>query len=448
MAIWHTPILALALLAAPAVAQTALPVLLRPGGYVVQPAVSSGGQTVALASDVAPDGSAINPGADAYLYVQGAAPALRKLTAVSGGASVTAVSLSPDGARTAYTLFSLATPAEEVHLVSGSPSVDTTVAVEKLSCIKPLAICPNCIFACLDAPHVAPDGKSVLYSARRSQPFYVAAADGSSVTNLKVYSGSLAPAPVRVIANGGTVVFTSAAPNGPTLVASASDVYRMKLDGSGMTPVTAFGSNANLFARNATISADGSLIAFESNYDPATAGPGAVTRVFAVAPDGTGLRAISDGAADAASPSLTADGAVIVYLESGAIQIRPSSGPVTAVRPIDSPGSQVQDPVVSEDGSRVVFTLAPPNGSRSTVLAVDLLSRAETPVFAPPFLQPGGVVSAAGFGAAPAAGSLISAYGGNLTSTGDIASASGFPLPQQLVGVSLTAGGQPLPLLA
>ncbi|MBS1856625.1 MAG: PD40 domain-containing protein [Acidobacteria bacterium] len=442
-------ILAPFLLAAQAAAQVTSPVLLRPGGYVVQPAVSADGRAVAFASNVAPDGSAINAGADAYLYTQGGtSPSPRKLTQVTGGASVTALSLTPDGARAAYTLFSLASPAEEVHVVSGSPPVDTTVSVDKLSCIKPLVICPNCIFACLDAPHLSPDGKSVLYTAKRSQPFYLAAADGSGVTNLKVYSGSLAPAPVRVISTGGTVVFTSAAPNGPTLVASATDVYRMKLDGSGIAPVTAFGNNANLFARNATISADGSLIAFESNYDPAAKTAGSVVRVYAIAPDGTGLRAIGDGAADATNPTLTADGSAIAYLENGAIRILPTSGPVTAVRPIEYAGSQLQDPVLSEDGSRVVFTLAPPNGSRSAVIAVDLASRAETPVFAPAFLQPSGIVSAAGFGAAPAAGSLISAYGANFTSTGDIAVPAGFPLPQQLAGVSLVAGGQALPLTA
>jgi uncharacterized protein (TIGR03437 family) len=444
----RTGILALLLLAADAAAQITAPVLLRPGGYVVQPAFSADGRTVVLASNVAPDGPAIHAGADAYLYSQGVAPSLRQLTTVNGDASVTAVSLTPDGTRSAYTLFSLSNPAEEVHVVSGSPPVDTTVSVDKLSCVKPLVICPNCIFACLDVPHLSPDGRSVLYAAKRSQPFYLAAADGSGITNLKVYSGSLAGAPVRVISDTGTVVFSSAAPNGPTLVAAATDVYRMKLDGTGITAVTSFGNNANLYARNATISADGSLIAFESNYDPSSKSAGSIVRIFVVAPDGTGLRAISDGAADATNPTLTAGGSAIAYIQNGVIRILPSSGPVTEVRPIEYTGSLVQDPVLSEDGSRIVFTLAPPNGSRSAAIAVDLVSRAETPVFAPAVLQPSGVVSAAGFGAAPAAGSLISAYGANFTSTGDIAVASAFPLPQQLAGVSLVAGGQALPLTA
>lgn len=443
----RTCVLTLLILAGTAAAQVAIPVTLTRNGYVLQPAISANGRTVVLGSNVAPDGSEIRPGADAYLYVQGVTSnSLRRLTSVSGDASVTAVSVAPDGGRVAYTLYSSSSPVEEVHVVGGAPPVDTKVAADTLSCIKPLVVCANCIFACLDAPHVSPDGKQVLYAAKRSQPFYVAAADGSGVSRLPVFSGFLAEAPWRVISDSGTVVFTSSAPNGPTVAAAATDVYRMKLDGTGVGQVTRFGTDANIYARNATISADGSLIAFESNYDPAAKIAGAVLRVFAVAPDGAGLRQISDGASDAMNPSPTADGGAIAYLQGGSIQIRRTAAPDTSVRPIDYPGSLVQDPVLSEDSSRVAFTLAAPGGPRVAVVAVDTASRAETPVFTPAFIQPGGVVSAAGIGVAPSPGSLISVYGANFTYMAGITGAGSFPLPLQLGGLSLLAGGRPLPL--
>jgi len=102
--------------------------------------------------------------------------------------------------------------------------------------------------------------------------------------------------------------------------------------------------------------------------------------------------------------------------------------------------------VISDDGSRVVFTVGPPSGSGGAIYAVKTDGTAVQAVYAPRALNPNGVVAAVA-GAQPSPGSLISAYGLNLAPEGLLA-ASGFPLPTTLGGVSLLVNGTPAPLLA
>src|SRR5262249_49772652 len=133
----------------------------------------------------------------------------------------------------------------------------------------------------------------------------------------------LAPAPQRVITRTGLLVFSSSAPFGPTFAAAANDVYTARLDGASIKPVTRFG-DARLYAIYATISADGSSIAFESNY--AASGPSRTDQIWVVRPDGSGMRQISSGADAATNPSISADGSVVVYEQSGQIKAVRTSG--------------------------------------------------------------------------------------------------------------------------
>src|SRR5207249_4906549 len=132
-------------------------------------------------------------------------------------------------------------------------------------CIQPL--CINCLRACIGSVHLTPDGGKVLYFVARQQPFYTVGSDGSGPARLPIYSGSLAPSPQRVISRNNQVVFTSSAPAGPTFASSATDVFLVNLDGTGIRQVTDF-RDPGFYAFNATISADGLLIAFLSNYSP------------------------------------------------------------------------------------------------------------------------------------------------------------------------------------
>jgi uncharacterized protein (TIGR03437 family) len=108
--------------------------------------------------------------------------------------------------------------------------------------------------------------------------------------------------------------------------------------------------------------------------------------------------------------------------------------------------SAAQDPVISEDGSRVVFSLRPATGAPAAVYAVNADGSDLHAVYAPRSLSLRGIGGGAP-GASPSSGSLITATGTNLAADGGVR-AEQFPLPETLAGVSLLANGTPLPLVA
>src|SRR5207244_6113563 len=138
-----------------------------------------------------------------------------------------------------------------------------------------------------------------------------------------------------------------------------TDVYVMNLNGTGVKQVTKFG-NASFLASNATISACAELIAFESNF--ATDG-GQVNQIWVVSPDGSGLRKLSSGDEIAGSPSISADGSVVTLTQGGQIKSVRTSGDGTVLTLTKLPVSAAANPVVSGDGSQVVFTLAAQSAS-------------------------------------------------------------------------------------
>jgi len=416
----------------------------------VPPVIGGDGGVIVFGSAYMTDNTLV-PATNLYAYVSGlgAPPGLRQLTHFAGstsplGATAVAAVFSVDRTYIAYTALPKGPGGpEEVHVFM-APSTDRTLVTDTQGCIQPLA-CPNCFFSCLNTPHLSPDGSTVLYAAARSQPFYTVKADGSGLMRLPVSSGSLAPAPQRVITRDGLVVFTSSAPSGPTFAASPTQIYVVNLDGTGLRQVTHF-VPLTVFASNAIISADGSTIAFESNLDPTTGGDGTIERIWTINGDGTGLRTLSTGTTDATSPSLSADGSMVAFVQDGQIFVASTHGQAVPAVVTRFTVSAAANPALSDNGSLVAFTVSPPNGGAAAIYAAATDGRTGGPVYAPRTLNVNGVGGAAG-GAAPAAGSLISVYGTNLGGEG-IVTAGAFPLPLMLAGLSLLVNGQPVPLLA
>jgi uncharacterized protein (TIGR03437 family) len=416
-----------------------LPVRLGDAINLIAPAISADGSMVLFGAAMAPDGTA-QAGTNLYLYTPGSVGRLTSYAGTSNPIGVTSVAYAAGMA--GYTAMPAGPGgAEEVHLLDIAKSADRTLAVDKDGCIQPL--CAACYRPCVGPVHLSTDGSKVLYAVARSQPFFVVNADGTGLTRLPVYYGALAASPQRVISRNGVAVFTSSAPYGPTFAAAATDVYTMNLDGTGIRQVTKFG-NASFFASNATISADGSVIAFESNFSES--GPGVVTQIWTVRADGTGLQMLSRGTDSAGTPSISADGSVTAYVQSGQIMRGTAGGPLTKLS-VSSP----LFPAVSDDGTQVAFALGPQYWAPAAVYRIPADSPASDlrtfqSVYAPRFANVNGVASVAGYGA-PSPGSLISLYGVNLAAD-ELTQAGGFPLPTSLNQLSLLVNGQAVPLLA
>lgn len=431
-------VFAVLLWAGPALPQS--PVFLGQFNPVLAPAINQDGQMVAFGAMIAPDGTP-QSASDAWLWSPGAA--LRRLTNYAGAAlaaGVTEVALSADGAHLAYTTyFTGSGQAEEVHVIDTASGQDRRLASDKQGCVQPLAVaCPTigCYFTCIHQPHVTPDG-GVLYAASRMQPFYVAGPDGT-VTQLPTYSGVLAAGPQRVISDNGQVVFSSSAPAGPTFAAAPNDVYLMNLDGTNMRNLTHL-PNTTVYAQNAVISADGRTIAFESNANV----PSGPQQIFAIEADGSGMRQLTSGSG-ASTPSLSADGMLVAYVESGQISVASTAGTGAAAGLTSLLYSTARDPVLSGDGTQVAFTIGPPSGGRGAIEIVPVAGGGPKPVYAPVSVNSGGVAGVAGT-EPPSPGSLISVYGLNF-SNDELLFGSAFPLPPSLGGLSLLVNGQPVPL--
>ena len=144
---------------------TGLPLILGRSPALLTPAVDGSGRMVGFGPTVSPEGATL-PVMDLYTAtVEGTG--LRRLTELPSGRQppqgATAVSVSPDGARAAFA--ALLPSGEQVHVVEMATGTDRIVVVDTEGCIRPLQVgYLNCFFACLDNPHISPDGSKVLYS--------------------------------------------------------------------------------------------------------------------------------------------------------------------------------------------------------------------------------------------------------------------------------------------
>lgn len=420
----------------PAIGQTA-PIFPGPTIKFLPPADSTSG-TVAFGSTVTPQGII---GDNIDLYAGG-------VKRVSG---VTSVGITASGSQAIYA--DVTKDGEGVALLDIASGEIHRVAVDTQGCIRPLALCFTCFFACVTAPHASIDGKKVLYSVARDQPFYLVNSDGTGLTRLPVYSGALAPSPQRVISSDGQVVFTSQAPFGPTFAATATDVYIMNLDGTNIRNLTKFGNDSNIYAANATISQDGATVVFQTNYQNGNSP--LEMQIWAVQSDGTKLRQLTFdpgglvGGSDA--PSISGDGKAVVYTQGTVIGLAkpfedpPPFGRRNVLYPFAN--SYPQSPVISADGKRVTFLLGSTATAAGAVYQVNIDSTGFHSLHAPRAISPRGVVSAVGSSDPPSPGGLLSVYGINFTDD-KIAFAGGFPLPDTLAGVSVLANARKLPLLS
>jgi uncharacterized protein (TIGR03437 family) len=408
---------------------------------LLPPVLDNPGSSVVFGSSLGPDGvlsSAVN------LYIAGYdGSALRRLTQYPAGSSpsgVTAVSLSADRSKAAYAAVVAkdGRNVEEVHLIDTTSGQDQVLATDTEGCVQALALCVNCFSTCVYTPHILADGSKVVYAAARNRPFYVVSADGRQRAQLSVYQGALAPSPQRVATRDSVLVFTSSAPSGPTFAPAATDVYLVNLDGSNLRQVTRFGNDASIYARNASISADGGVIVFESNFQTGK------SQIWMVRGDGSGLRMLTSGD-PSTSPALAADGARVAYLKGGQVWlVRTAEGSAsTALTALNA--SQATEPSISGDGTRVSFVVGP-GGGRGAIFSVGSDGANQWRVFTPKSIQAAGITSAAG-SAPVAVGSLITIYGTNFA-VEPAQSAERFPLPNSLRGVSVIINDQPVPLLA
>ena len=414
-----------------------LPIFLGPVISFFPPAVNANGSVIVFGSTVTPQGS---PQQTNDLYVG----ATKLVT------NITSVGLVSNGSRAVFTNIEMK-GGEAIGIVDIPAGTTHLLNVDTKGCIQPLVVCPACFFSCVVTPHGTPDGSKILYAVRRSQPFYTVNADGTALTQLPVYSGSLAPSPQRVIGAGGVVVFTSAAPFGPTFAASATDVYVMNLDGTNIRNLTNFGTISAIYSSNATISADGNTVLFETNYAINNSGVSMERQIWAVQTDGSQLRQLTFGPGAATEPSISADGKIGVFLQGGAVySLLPNSAPPPSGRRVPIASfrySTGQAPVISDDGKRVAFLVGPSTYAAGAVYQVNIDGTTLHAVYAPRAISPRGVVAAAGFGVPASPGALVSVYGINFS--GDsITGASGFPLPPALAGVSVLADAKAVPVLS
>ncbi len=381
-----------------------------------------------------------------YSTVLGANPVTTPLTDYQGDDplyGVMALDFSTTG-RLVYTLLSnFLTQEEQIRVIDGGG--DRVIATDKESCVR--IACVNCYSLCVRNVHISADGQTVLYAAARDNPFYTVTVSGSVRRKIDtVYQGSLAPSGQRVISQAGKVVFTSAAPFGPTFAPAATDVYTMNLDGTAIQPATRL-SPVTSHASDATIANNGSWIAF-------TRTDGQSSQIWIVRPDGTALRRLSDGSANATSPSISSDGGSVSFIQQGQVKLvstlaDPLALPFAAELTRFSV-SAAQSAILTADGRRVGFLLGPPGGLPASIYTapVSAGNRFEqlTQVYAPRVLFTPGVVSAGGT-APPSVGSLMTAYGANL-SPEEFSTAASLPLPTKLGGVELLASLDPMPLHA
>ncbi len=421
-------------------AQIGAPILIGQSS-LLSPATDSTGAKVLFGAFISPGVDAADA-VDLYLSSGGMVQKLPRKTM-----GITAATLLSDGSAAAYTAVNRSgnPGAEEVHFITATGD-DRTIAVDTQGCIQPLLACVNCFFSCLRTPHLSPDGTKVLYAASRDQPFYVANTDGTGITRLPVFSGSLAPAPQRVIARNGTVVFVSSGLVSRVNTPVAPNIFAMNLDGTNIRALTNFASANSLFIQNATISADGGTVVFESNLDPSGAAPISSAQIWLVRGDGAGLRQLSVGPDPATSPAISADGSLLTFIQKGQVFALRTDGRSLPVPLTNFQVSAASDAVLSDDGSRAVFVLGPRNGGRGAIYSVRTDGSDLRALFAPPSINFNGITSAIP-GTPPSAGSLVSVYGSNLGPDG-ITLPDGFPLPSSLAATSLFMNGAPLPLLS
>ncbi len=234
----------------------------------------------------------------------------------------------------------------------------------------------------------------------------------------------------------------------------------MNLDGSNLRQVTQF-TDTSVYPQEATISADGSWIAFTVPVPTLASvlllGTSGTNTLYTIRSDGYQLGAVAGGAVS--SPSLSADGTLLSYLDGGQVILLAPGPPFMRKVLTNFQNSMAADATISDDGTRVAFTLGPQVFSAiyaavstqpvlspvagflgsegpAAVYSVSTGSGTVQAAYAPRYVYPPNTA---------VAGSLATSSALNLTNDA-AASASSLPLPQSLAGASLTLSGRAVPL--
>lgn len=404
-----------------------------------------------------PDGS-IDSGINLY-RANVATRTVTKLTNYSTDGvfkGVTRIAYPGTGTRLAYSYGDTGNPTEEqIHVFDTATGVDQNLYSFTTEC--PRVANANVWNPCISALHMAKDG-TILYYSFRSRRLTVVKPDGAA-KDLGIHQGDIGTSGRRVISDAGQVVFISEAPSGPTLVAQARDIYVVNLDGTGLKQVTHLPLPEG--AAEAVISADGSRIAFTRTFgQPGRLGDVArSSEVWTVRTDGADLRRLSDGTESAGGPMISADGSTVIYRQDLQVKmVTTLLDPLALFRIVDVTDyadALASSYALSDDGKKAGVLLGPPFGQPTSYPgAIHIIDAApDRPVkfsdgnqiFAPRFIYPLGIRSAAFFGT-PSLGSLMTAFSYNLTQR-DLTVATP-TLPAQLDGIELLLNGSPLPIQA
>ena len=408
-----------------------LAIPISPNPSLSQPAVDSRAMTAIVSSSVSPDGQIHNT-SDLYLLRPGSDSA-RQLTKLENRGA-TWVDISSDGSKAAYNLTALTPPGvEEVHIVDTASGSDRTVAVDTVGCIQPLlatVICLGCFFSCVRTVHLSPDASKVVYSASQTQSLYVVNADGSGAQHLPIDRAVLAPSPQRVVSRNGLLVFTT-----------GLDVFSANLDGSDMRNLSNFETGvagASAYVSNATVSEDGATIAFQRQVTSLASQPRAYSQIYILRP-GAAPRQFTVDPLDSSSPSISADGSLVAFIQAGQAFLQRTDGSTPPVRLTTFRYLTAVSVTLSADGSMALVS----TGSSIYSVATGMTAKR---LFGPRAILPNGIASYSGM-ARPSPGSLFRISGWNLQDD-DIVLSQRAPLSTSLGGVSVSVNGQPAPLVS
>ncbi len=423
------------LLPALASAQTLFPPI--PPETISPPAIDATGRTIAFVATLTPAGQT---GPNLYVISGSAAP--RQIALPSGVTIGPDVSISPAGDRLAFVAYSGGNP--RIGLATPATGVVTLLPTDVEGCIPPIT---HSDFSCVSNVHLTSDGSAVLYSVFRAQSLVLLNLAAGASRRLPVYWLFLTASPQRSITRSADVVFASIAPLDPAMPDfrnSSMNILRMRLDGSNLLGLGFFPPSDKAIIWYPTVSADGSAIAFLANRDPQTGQPFGTANLWTMS-GSVAFRATIATDVDSDAPSLSGDGSLVAYAKRGQVHVtRTDGGGDRAVTNFQQ--SAAHDPVISEDGSVVVFRIGPKSSGYGAIYAMNTDGTNLRAVYAPRTLSlPNGVPQITG--GFPSPGSLFSVYGTNLGPDG-IAVPATFPAPAQLAGVSVFVNERPVPILA
>ncbi len=175
------------------------------------------------------------------------------------------------------------------------------------------------------APSIADDGISIVFDADSnptggnldaSGEIFFVRADGTGLLQLTNGAVGTTSENARISADGSVVVFQSAANLTGGNADGSVELLRINPNGSGLLQLTNGAANAR--CANARLDATGTWVVFESNADLTGNNADLSYEVFRVRTDGTGLQQLTAGSAvDSRSPDLSGDGRYVVFQSAG-----------------------------------------------------------------------------------------------------------------------------------